>query len=237
MVPCPWARDAAAMYRGEDVGVHLTLNVRVGAPTAGARSPIRRASSTATAASRAPSARRLGPRRPRRGAQGMPGPDRARDLLGLRRLPPRQPHGHDAAAGRLLRRLPRDWPSTSACRCAWRRRERRAPDRVPVPPRSPSEEGVVFPDHFVYTQRRLARAIERTLFDLAAGRHRDLRASRGRHRRAPRVASRLGARGSRTTRTSTRDASLRDLVGAIGRRSSSATASCASCNARAPAPA
>jgi predicted glycoside hydrolase/deacetylase ChbG (UPF0249 family) len=26
MVPCPWARDAAAMYRGEDVGVHLTLN-------------------------------------------------------------------------------------------------------------------------------------------------------------------------------------------------------------------
>lgn len=26
MVPCPWARDAAAMYRGEDIGVHLTLN-------------------------------------------------------------------------------------------------------------------------------------------------------------------------------------------------------------------
>src|SRR5260370_41153578 len=26
MVPCPWARDAAALYRGEDVGVHLTLN-------------------------------------------------------------------------------------------------------------------------------------------------------------------------------------------------------------------
>src|SRR5436309_4219299 len=26
MVPCPWARDAAARYRGEDVGVHLTLN-------------------------------------------------------------------------------------------------------------------------------------------------------------------------------------------------------------------
>jgi predicted glycoside hydrolase/deacetylase ChbG (UPF0249 family) len=26
MVPCPWARDAAAMHRGEDVGVHLTLN-------------------------------------------------------------------------------------------------------------------------------------------------------------------------------------------------------------------
>ena len=26
MVPCPWARDAAGRYRGEDVGVNLTLN-------------------------------------------------------------------------------------------------------------------------------------------------------------------------------------------------------------------
>lgn len=26
MVPAPWAREAAAHYRGEDVGVHLTLN-------------------------------------------------------------------------------------------------------------------------------------------------------------------------------------------------------------------
>ena len=26
MVPGPWAREAAANYRGEDVGVHLTLN-------------------------------------------------------------------------------------------------------------------------------------------------------------------------------------------------------------------
>ena len=26
MVPCPWARDAAASYLGEDIGVHLTLN-------------------------------------------------------------------------------------------------------------------------------------------------------------------------------------------------------------------
>ena len=26
MVPCPWSRDAAAQDRGEDVGVHLTLN-------------------------------------------------------------------------------------------------------------------------------------------------------------------------------------------------------------------
>src|ERR1700722_17969205 len=26
MVPCPWARAAAAAYRGEDIGVHLTVN-------------------------------------------------------------------------------------------------------------------------------------------------------------------------------------------------------------------
>jgi predicted glycoside hydrolase/deacetylase ChbG (UPF0249 family) len=26
MVPCPWAREAASQYLGEDVGVHLTLN-------------------------------------------------------------------------------------------------------------------------------------------------------------------------------------------------------------------
>jgi len=25
MVPCPWAREAAASYRGEDIGVHMTL--------------------------------------------------------------------------------------------------------------------------------------------------------------------------------------------------------------------
>ncbi|HMG43174.1 MAG TPA: polysaccharide deacetylase family protein [Acidimicrobiales bacterium] len=29
MVPAPWARDAAARYRGEDVGVHLTLNAEL----------------------------------------------------------------------------------------------------------------------------------------------------------------------------------------------------------------
>jgi predicted glycoside hydrolase/deacetylase ChbG (UPF0249 family) len=29
MVPAPWSRDAAARYRGEDVGVHLTLNAEL----------------------------------------------------------------------------------------------------------------------------------------------------------------------------------------------------------------
>jgi predicted glycoside hydrolase/deacetylase ChbG (UPF0249 family) len=26
MVPCPWAREASSRYRGEDIGVHLTVN-------------------------------------------------------------------------------------------------------------------------------------------------------------------------------------------------------------------
>ncbi len=29
MVPCPWARDAASRYRGEDIGVQLTLNAEL----------------------------------------------------------------------------------------------------------------------------------------------------------------------------------------------------------------
>ena len=29
MVPCPWAREAARQYRGEDIGVHLTLNAEL----------------------------------------------------------------------------------------------------------------------------------------------------------------------------------------------------------------
>ncbi|MHB8437825.1 MAG: polysaccharide deacetylase family protein [Acidimicrobiales bacterium] len=29
MVPCPWARGATAQYRGEDVGVHFTLNAEL----------------------------------------------------------------------------------------------------------------------------------------------------------------------------------------------------------------
>ena len=29
MVPCPWSRDAASRYRGEDVGVQLTLNAEL----------------------------------------------------------------------------------------------------------------------------------------------------------------------------------------------------------------
>ena len=31
MVPCPWARQAATLYQGEDIGVHLTLQKEIDA--------------------------------------------------------------------------------------------------------------------------------------------------------------------------------------------------------------
>ena len=67
MVPCPWARDAAARYRGEDVGVHLTLNAEYERYRWG---PITHAPVAARRRRRLPPhrRRRVGPRRPRRGA-------------------------------------------------------------------------------------------------------------------------------------------------------------------------
>ena len=64
-----------------------------------------------------------------------------------------------------------------------------------------AEEGVVFPDHVVTCAPGARRRLERTLFELAPGRHRAVAASRDRHRRAaaPRAAT-TGRAGWRTTR-------------------------------------
>ncbi len=106
MVPCPWAREASSRYRGEDVGVHLTLNAEYELYRWG---PITHAPSLLGGDGGFPEHRRgrVGPRRPRRSPAGVPGPDRAGDLVGLRRQPPRLAHGDAAAATRVLRRLPR----------------------------------------------------------------------------------------------------------------------------------
>ena len=121
MVPCPWARDAAAMYRGEDVGVHLTLTSEWDQLPVGTDHPL---AEPARRRRRVPAhgRGRLGPRRSRRGAQGVPRPDRTGDLLGLRRLAPRQPHGHDASSAPRSSTSTSRSPSTSGCRCAWRPR-------------------------------------------------------------------------------------------------------------------
>ena len=73
MVPAPWAREAAARYRGEDVGVHLTLNAEYDLYRWG---PITHAPVAARRRRRVPphGRRRLGPRRPRRGAARAAGP-------------------------------------------------------------------------------------------------------------------------------------------------------------------
>ena len=47
MVPAPWSRESASRYRGDDVGVHLTLNSPSTSSTGGARSPRRPLYSTA----------------------------------------------------------------------------------------------------------------------------------------------------------------------------------------------
>ena len=125
MVPCPWAREAAARYRGEDVGVHLTLNAEYDLYRWG---PITHAPVAARRRRRLPAhgRGRVGPRRPRRGAAGAAGPGRAGDLLGLRRQPSRLAHGHAAAATRVLRRVPRAGrrlrPAAPAARARRRRR-------------------------------------------------------------------------------------------------------------------
>ena len=159
MVPCPWARDAAAMYRGEDVGVHLTLNVGVEQLPLGSDHALPQ---PARRRRRVPAhgRRRVGPRRPRRSAQGVPGPGRAGDLLGLRRVAPRQPHGHAPAA------TPRS--STSYLETAvdfglplrMAPAARRAADRLSVPP-ARRARGRRLPRPLRVHERRLTRADHR----------------------------------------------------------------------------
>jgi hypothetical protein len=166
MVPCPWARDAAAMYRGEDVGVHLTLNSEWETYRWG---PITRAPSLLD------------------GDGGFPRTvadtwDHA-DLDEVRRECRAQVErailwgfdvSHlDSHMGTLqLRadffdvylelavefRLPLRMPGASGERMIGFPYRRLADD-----------EAVVFPDHFVYTHVGSRRTIERALFDLRPG--------------------------------------------------------------------
>jgi predicted glycoside hydrolase/deacetylase ChbG (UPF0249 family) len=166
MVPCPWARDAAAMYRGEDVGVHLTLNAEWETYRWG---PITHSPSLLD------------------GDGGFPRTlddvwDHA-DLDEVRKECRAQIEraivwgfdiSHlDSHMGTLQLRadffdvylelavefqLPLRMPGASGERM------------IGFPYRSLAEaEGVVFPDHFVYTHVGSQRTIERALFDLRPG--------------------------------------------------------------------
>jgi len=166
MVPCPWARDAAAQYRGEDVGVHLTLNAEWDTYRWG---PITRAPSLLD------------------GDGGFPRTiddtwDHA-DLEEVRRECRAQIErailwgfdvSHlDSHMGTLQLRadffdvylelavdfgLPLRMAGGEAQRA------------IGFPYRElAAAEGVVFPDHFVYTAVGSRRAVERALFDLRTG--------------------------------------------------------------------
>ena len=191
MVPCPWARDAAAMYRGEDVGVHLTLNseweqLPLGSDHALAEPARRRRRLPAHGR------RRVGSRRPRRGPQGVPGAGRAGDLLGLRR------QRTSTATWARCSCAPRSSTCTSRLAVDFglplrmAPAARRAADRLPVPA-ARRAGGHRVPRPLRVHERRFACADRAgRCFDSAPGRHRDLRAPRGRQRRAARVAPRLG---------------------------------------------
>ena len=189
MVPCPWSRDAAAMYRGEDVGVHLTLNSEWETYRWG---PITHSPSLLDGDGGFPRTvvGRVGPRRPRRGAPGVPYADRTGDPLGLRREPSRQPHGHAAAARRLLRRLPRDGRRVRPA-AAHARREPQQQIGFPFR-RLAAEEGIVFTDHFVNCPVGARRRDRAGAVRPAARASPRCAAPRGRHRRAAQLAPRLG---------------------------------------------
>jgi chitin disaccharide deacetylase len=166
MVPCPWARDAAAMYRGEDVGVHLTLNSEWDTYRWG---PITHSPSLLD------------------GDGGFPRTvedvwDHA-DLDEVRRECRAQLDraiywGFDAShidshMGTMQLRpeffdvyLEMAVDFQLPLRMAGASAER----RIGFPYRRlAEEEGVVFPDHFIYTSVGSRRTIEKALFDLRAG--------------------------------------------------------------------
>ena len=198
MVPCPWARDAAAMYRGEDVGVHLTLNSEWSNYRWG---PITHSPSLLD------------------GDGGFPRTvedvwDHA-DLDEVRKECRAQVERAiywgfdvthlDSHMGTMQLRPPSSTctsrpRSTSGSRCAWRRR-RRATDRLPVPA-GRRARGHRVPRPLRLHERRLRLQIEAALGSLSPGVTEIYVHPGGRQRRAALVASRLGDAASTTTRSS-----------------------------------
>ena len=201
MVPCPWARDAASRYRGEDVGVHLTLNAEHDRYRWG---PITQAPSLLD------------------GDGGFPRTvtdvwDHA-DLDEVRRELPAQVErailwgfdvSHlDSHMGTLQLRpeffdvyldLAVEFGAAAAALGRLERAGRSGSRSVGWPP----EEGVLFPDHFVVVRGvGSRRTIERVVQRPAPGRHRGLRPPRRRRSRAAGAGRRLGRPGRRPRRWS-----------------------------------
>ena len=167
MVPCPWAREAAAQYRGEDVGVHLTLNAEYEPLPLGPDHPRAVACSTATAGSRARSSD-VWDHADLDEVRASAGPRSSGRSSGASTSATSTPTWARCSCAPSSSTSTSSWRSSSACRCAW---PARATERLIGFPfrRLAAEEGVVFPDHFVYTHVGSTRTIERTLFDLRPG--------------------------------------------------------------------
>jgi chitin disaccharide deacetylase len=166
MVPCPWARDAAAGYRGEDVGVHLTLLAEWDRYRWG---PITHSPSLVD------------------GSGGFPArhddlfdhadPDEVRKECRAQ-LERAVWWGFDVThltshLGTLLLR-PEYFDAYLELALEFGLPARLAPEsaerNVGFPFRKLAlEEGLVFPDHVIHADRGLRRALERALVDLPAG--------------------------------------------------------------------
>ncbi|CAA9227888.1 MAG: hypothetical protein AVDCRST_MAG20-1037, partial [uncultured Acidimicrobiales bacterium] len=139
------------------------------------------------------------PRRPRRGAPGVPDPGRAGDPLGLRRQPPRLPHGAAPAAPGVLRRLPRAGRRVRPAAAA-QRGQQRAGHRLPLPaPGDRGGRGLPRPVH-PPARCRGARGVRQGAVGPAPGGHRGARSPGDRQRRATSVVARLVPSGRRPRR-------------------------------------
>ncbi len=117
MVPCPWAREASSRYRGEDIGVHLTVNAEYELYRWGPITHARRCWA-ATAASRGRS----------RTSGTMPTSTRSAASAGHRLSGPSCGASTSATSMRTWARCSYgpssststwSWRSSSGCPCAW----------------------------------------------------------------------------------------------------------------------
>ena len=133
MVPARGPARRPRRYRGEDIGVHLTLNAEHELYRWG---PITHAPSLLDGDGGFPRTRRrpLGPRRPRRGAPRVPRPDRAGHPLGLRRQPSRLAPRARCSCGPSSSTSTSSSPSTSRLPIRLPSASTEAAIGLPVPP-------------------------------------------------------------------------------------------------------
>ena len=168
MVPCPWAREAAERYRGEDIGVHLTLNAEYEPLPLGTDHPRALAARRRRRASPAPSTT-CGTTPTSRRSGASAGPRSSGPSSGASTSATSTATWAPCSSG------PSSSTSTSTLavefglplRLSGASTERHIgfPFR-----RLADEEGVVFPDHFVYLNGvGSRRTLEKALFDLPVG--------------------------------------------------------------------